>query len=195
GESDGFAVFETQHFIPMAFTFDTYIRDRAYDQIRHHSNMSTSVGDRLLVKDLILTDEQADTYGHLLKEDTEMPNTAMSIETFNTYADERAASAASSFTTDPGGYTATITLPKENLVFFSIPYDRGFKAYVDGKLTAVECVDYGFMAVPVPAGTHEVRLAWSPWGIEVGIALSILAAIALVILHIGSSRVREQQAE
>lgn len=190
GETDGFAVYETRHFIPMGFTFDTFMTERAYTQLRKNSHLPSIAADRLLVKDLILTDEQAERYGHLLQEDESMPESAMTLNRFFDYADERAASACSAFGADPGGYTASISLDRENLVFFSIPYDRGFKAFVDGQPAALEKVDYGFMAVDVPAGTHEIRLAWHPWGIEFGIAGSAAATIILAMLALRERRRR-----
>ena len=42
---------------------------------------------------------------------------------------------------------------KENLMFFSVPYSDGFTAYVNGEEADVEKVNYGFMAVKIPANT------------------------------------------
>ena len=46
---------------------------------------------------------------------------------------ERRATAASVFQMNNSGFHAEITLEKENLVFFSVPYDDGFTAYVNGQ--------------------------------------------------------------
>ena len=45
------------------------------------------------------------------------------------------------------GFHAEITLEKENLVFFSVPYDDGFTAYVNGQEADIVEVDEGLMAV------------------------------------------------
>ena len=39
----------------------------------------------------------------------------------------------SSFHGNSTGFTAEINLPKENLIFFSVPYDSGFSATVNGE--------------------------------------------------------------
>lgn len=179
GETDGFDLYENPHYIPMGFTFDYFIRDSLYQKIKNDAELKIYASDRLLIRDLILTDEQAERYADILIEDTEYPEEPMSEEEFYRLSDERAASACTTFTYDPSGYQATIDLPRDNLVFFSIPWDRGFTAYVDGEQVPLEKVDYGFIAVPVPAGEHVIRLVWKPYGIEAGAAASI-AGILLI---------------
>ena len=177
GETDGFDLYENPHFIPMGFTFDYFIRDVLYQEIKNDVELKIYASDRLLVQDIILTDEQAERYAGILEEDTEHPEEPMSEEEFYRLSDERAATACTSFTYNPSGYQATANLPRENLVFFSIPWDRGFTAYVDGVETPIEKVDYGFMAVLVPAGEHSIRLDWKPYGIEIGVAASIVGIL------------------
>ncbi len=177
GETDGFDVYENPHYIPMGFTFDYFIRDELFQKIKNDIDLKIYASDRILVRDLILTDEQAERYAGILEEDTEYPEEPMSEEEFYRLSDERAASACTTFTYDPSGYQATIDLPKENLVFFTIPWDRGFTAYVDGEEATLEKVDYGFIAVLVPAGEHEIRLEWKPYGLGYGIAASIVGLL------------------
>lgn len=177
GETDGFDLYENPHFVPMGFTFDYFIRDSLYQEIKTDTDLKMFAADRLLMRDLILTDEQAARYADILEEDTDYPEEAMTEEEFYSLSDERAATACTSFTYDASGYQATANLPRENLVFFSIPWDRGFTAYVDGVETPIEKVDYGFIAVLVPEGEHSIRLDWKPYGIEAGAATSILGVL------------------
>ena len=187
GETDGFELYENQHFIPMGFTYDYFIRVENFEKIKSDVNLKIFASDRILIRDIILTDEQAERYSAILEEDTEYPEDAMSEEEFYRLSDERAATACTTFTYDPSGYQASINMSRDNLVFFSIPWDKGFTAYVDGVETPIEKVDYGFMAILVPEGEHSIRFVWKPYGIEAGIAASIagilLAAGAAVYDH------------
>lgn len=179
GETDGFDVYENPHYIPMGFTFDYFIRDELFQKIKNDIDLKIYASDRILVRDLILTDEQAERYSGILEEDTEYPEEPMSEEEFYRLSDERAASACTTFTYDPSGYQATIDLPRENLVFFTIPWDKGFTAYVDGEEATLEKVDYGFIAVLVPEGEHSIRLEWKPYGLGYGIAASVVGLLLL----------------
>lgn len=172
-------IYENPHFIPMGFTYETYIAEKAFKELKQGDANQFLIGDSLLVKDLILTDDQIQKYGSVLKEDNSTHKTLMTDDEFNAESDARAASACTSFSYDPDGYTAKTNLKKENLVFFSIPWDRGFTAFVDGKKVEIEKVDYGFMAVLVPEGAHTIRFFWRPYGLKAGI---IVSCFSLVIL-------------
>ena len=61
--------------------------------------------------------------------------------------DARRATASRVFTMTNSGFHAEIDLTRENLVFFSVPYDDGFTAYVNGEQADIVEVDEGLMAV------------------------------------------------
>ena len=48
----------------------------------------------------------------------------------------------------------------EGLLFVSVPWDRGWTAYVNGVKTEIQRADYGFQAVFVPEGHSEIRLVY-----------------------------------
>ena len=193
GESDGFEIYENEYFIPMGFTYEYYIQNEAMQKVFKEDKYIYHTGDNLLVKDLILDDEQIEKYGHLLTEDTDPHEKPLSDEEFYAECEKRAASACSVFSYDKDGYLAKIDLPKENLVFFSIPYDKGFKAYVDGVETKVERIIPGFMAVDVPEGEHIIRLYWRPYGFALGIGISIgsIAVMVMIFVIISRRKVRK----
>jgi len=57
----------------------------------------------------------------------------------------------------------------------------GWRAYLDGQSVGVLRVDYNLRGVYVPAGEHEVRFVYRPKSVYVGLAVSLLAALALVV--------------
>jgi len=48
------------------------------------------------------------------------------------------------------------------MLLFNESYDRGWKAFVDGREVSVHRANYNFMACPVGAGHHEVRFKYAP---------------------------------
>ena len=62
--------------------------------------------------------------------------------------------------------------------FFSVPYDDGFSATVNGEPAAIEKVDDGLMAVYVPAGENEIEFTYHTPGLKVSACVSA-AAIAV----------------
>lgn len=66
------------------------------------------------------------------------------------------------------GFNAKIDLDKDNLVFFSVPYDDGWSAKVNGQDVEIEKVDYGFMAVLCPAGSNDIQFTYETKGLFLG---------------------------
>ena len=75
---------------------------------------------------------------------------------------DRRASACSVFQMTNSGFHAEITLDTANLVFFSVPYDDGFTATVNGHEADILRVDEGLMAVLCPAGKAPSTSSTSP---------------------------------
>ena len=172
----GYKIYENTNYIPMGFTFTTYLREEEYDSMR-----KGEMTDRLLVKDLILTEEQVAKYGRYMEEDMHADEEIMSEQEFQRACSKRSESACSEFAFDNAGFSARINLPSENLVFFSVPYDEGFTAQVDGVQVPIEKVDGGLMAIPVPEGTHEIRFTYLPKGFNLCCAISAITAILLLV--------------
>ncbi len=63
------------------------------------------------------------------------------------------------------------------VLFLSIPFNRGWRATVDGRDAPVHRVNIGFVGLPLPAGEHAVELRFVPEGSRLGLAVSLLAAV------------------
>ncbi len=53
-----------------------------------------------------------------------------------------------------------IKVSKEKIAFFSFPYDKGWKAYIDGKETEKLLVSCGMTGLLIPAGEHQIELVY-----------------------------------
>lgn len=179
GESDGYNIYENQYFIPIGFTFDRFMTEDTYSLLLDRDK---TTADRVLVRDLILSDEDTEKYGALFeRQDTDLSEGNISTDTYFTECENRAATACTSFETAKSGFTAEATLDRENLVFFSFPYEKGWTATVDGQKAEIVKADYGLMAVDVPAGTHTIAFTYVPYGFHAACLLS-LAALVLILL-------------
>ena len=76
------------------------------------------------------------------------------------------------------GFHAEITLEKTNLVFFSVPYDDGFTAYVNGEKADILRVDKGLMAVLCPAGASSIDFVYQAAGLS---ASRVVTAVAIPV--------------
>lgn len=78
----------------------------------------------------------------------------------------------------------TIKADRDCLMYTSIPYDGGWRAYVDGKKTEVKSVKNALVCVPLTAGEHEIRLRYYPPGFIPGLIITITAIALFVLLWI-----------
>jgi uncharacterized membrane protein YfhO len=76
---------------------------------------------------------------------------------------------------------ATTDLEKAGLIYFSIPFDQGWKLYVDGTLSKKIQANLAFTGVHVGPGSHVIELTYSiPW-LKEGTVISIVALVLLTL--------------
>ena len=175
---DGFMLYENENYVPMGFTYDYYITEESYETTVKNTRAN------LLMRALVLSEEDAETYGKYLEK---LPDAKLDDLWYDTYVSDcadRRASACSTFQMTNSGFHAEITLKKDDLVFFSVPYDDGFTAYVNGEETDVIRVDEGLMAVLAPAGENTIDFVYQADGYSLASKVS-LAALAVFVLYAG----------
>lgn len=75
-----------------------------------------------------------------------------------------------------------VTTSKDNAYFItSLPYQKGYTAYVDGKKTKIEIVNKAFVGFPIAPGTHEVKIEFHAPGKKISLFISILGIGCLLI--------------
>jgi uncharacterized membrane protein YfhO len=77
--------------------------------------------------------------------------------------------------------TGNVSLSKDSLVLLSIPYTKGWTAYVDGVETDLVQADVMYMAVPVSAGDHTIELRYHTSGLMAGCIVSIVSLLILIL--------------
>ncbi|HWT73723.1 MAG TPA: YfhO family protein [Mobilitalea sp.] len=78
------------------------------------------------------------------------------------------------------GIQGDITLDNKGVMALSIPYSKGWSAYVDGTKTDLLKANVMYMALPLDAGSHHITLKYETPYLKLGCFVSILAVIPLV---------------
>lgn len=182
-EQGSYLIFENSAFIPMGFAYDYYlpIEPMRKDPEQYESADPTRDREKLLLKAIWLDEEQAEKYADIL---TKLPDDIaedLSVEAYYRDCKARAASACDVFSPRENGFDAHIDLEKKNLVVFTVPYSKGYTAYVDGQPQEIEVVFDGMMAVCVPEGSHEIRFDYETPGLTIGIVISAVSGGVLLI--------------
>ncbi len=66
------------------------------------------------------------------------------------------------------GLAGSINTPEGGTMFTSIPYDKGWKIWVDGTAVSGRPVFDAFLGVDLEPGEHKIRLSYEPQGLKTG---------------------------
>lgn len=170
-----YRIYENDAYIPMGIAYDSYIDEEDFSQ------MGNIAKQKVMLHALVLTPEQRDAYGAILEPVTDADKYAMSDDEFIAYCGERAAETCSTFRYDSKGFDAEISLEKPEMVFFSVPYEKGWSVKVNGKDADVERVNVGFMAVRCEKGESTISFRYETPGLRVGLIVMCCGAAGLVL--------------
>lgn len=176
-QQDIYYIYETPDFIPMGFCYDYCISRERFDAL------DEVIKSSIMLKAMVVDDTSA--VSEYLEEIPEDEIYALDDEQLSEECAKRRENYAESFSTDRNGFTAEITLDSPELVFFSTAYSGGFTAYIDGKAAEIYHANIGFMAVPVPSGTHTVRFEYHSKARNIGTVLSIIGISGLAVYTAG----------
>ena len=177
---NGFNIYENKYYVPMGFTYDYYCLDSDIQKASEVDKTS------MLMKAIVLTPEQAAKYNNILSYYS-FKGTDYSTDQYYQNCLDRRANSCSSFSYDSYGFNAKIDLDKDNLVFFSVPYDDGWSAKVNGQDVEIEKVDYGFMAVLCPAGSNDIQFTYETKGLFWGKVITAVGFGSLIV-YLGAVR-------
>lgn len=80
-----------------------------------------------------------------------------------------------------GHYVIETESYKAKLLLITAPYEKGWKACVDGKETEIVAYQDAFIAIPLEAGSHTVELRFTPPGWNAGLAASAAGLLIFAV--------------
>lgn len=174
-------IYINNYAFPMGFAYDSYIRAEDI------TSASDSYMDKLICRAVVLTEEQAEKYKHLYTPLGTDEAHGITLEQFKSDAEERIAAGVASFRVTDDGFAARTEYDTDELVVFSVPYDSGWSATVNGEPATVEKVNGGLCAVYVNKGTCNVVFTYTTPGAKLGVICTIggisLLGMYLVVIY------------
>lgn len=193
---NGCKVYKNRYYVPMGFTFDSFISEYELTDIdnRYRSEailkaMALSYDDLLKYSDItgyteedikeLKRDEKNDTNEF----DSKTEEYSYGNDEYFRDCERLQKNTCEEFKYTEKGFKATFNnTGSDNLLFFSVPYDKGWSAYVNGKKADIVKADFGLMAVKVDGQTKsDIVFVYEPVGFHTGIIISISCAIIFVV--------------
>lgn len=189
----GYDIYYNENYIPMGFTYDYYI---------DHETMQLYSDERIthmMLKGMLVTNQdipEISKYldnintGYRIGEGSSgIKPITFSYESLASDCAARRAVSAHSFKTSSKGFTAHISMDRDNLVFFSVPYHEGWTAKVNGVDAKIYMVNAGFMAVVAPEGVCEIVFEYETPGLKLGLII-MLGTVVLIAIYLGAIAIK-----
>ena len=168
---NGVAVYENQNYIPMGFAYDGYVLQEDLEEVPPERRAE------IMLSALVISETDEAVVSMVLPRLTELPV----MESLEQTAAQRRENSCSFFEGTPRGFTAQITLPQSNVVFFSIPNDPGWEITVNGEEAEVVQVHYGLMGVVCEEGDNTVEAVYHTRGLMPGVGCSVLFLVLFAL--------------
>lgn len=170
-----FTVYESDHYIPMGFTYDRYILSDSVESLAQNDS-ETDIPKALLSLLSIDKEDESELSLYMRKgsiDDNLCLDSLVAV---------RRTVTCDSFTGHNRGFDAHIALDSAAVVFFSVLADDGFNAYIDNQPTKIYDTNLGFSSVIVPAGNHYITFRYFPPGLKLGMMISVIGLSITVLM-------------
>lgn len=146
-ESGIYKVYKNNNFKEMGFIFNEYISNEDFEKEEDKI--------KVISNKIVLNSDQINKYKKLFNKDVKI--------------------VSNNFEYQKNGFESNIDATSDTLVMYTVPYDKGWSATINGKKVAIEKVDNGFMAVKINKGKNNIKFKYYTPGLNIGIIISLLS--------------------
>ena len=173
GQSADISIWENKNYIPIGFIYDSYMT------LEQYNDVAAEKRDRLFLQAILLSEKQIEKYGDIYTNYTD--NDVYTDSAMEAACKARRETTVKDFAYDSKGFSCNIDLKEKTLVFFTVPYEDGWTAYVNGKQVEIERVNVGFMAVLCEAGHSEIEFKFMPVGFRSGLMITAVSIFLFIV--------------
>lgn len=173
-DAEGYVSYINNDYIPMGYTYTSYIPETVIDSL-NDIKPKQDIPLQLLAN-LSIPDSLQSIFSKYLKK-----GNIVSENSIDSVILDRKKICAKDFIGTTTGFKSKISLPKDDVVFYSVPSDDGFTAYIDGTPTTLYSANLGLSAIIVPKGVHVIEFRYIPKGFYLGLILTVLSIILSII--------------
>lgn len=101
---------------------------------------------------------------------------------FEAAADVLRTGAMQNFKAENGALSGTVSCDEDRLLFTSIPYDEGWRVWVDGKRVEPVAFSDALLCVELSAGTHFVEMQYTAQGVNLGLGITVLTGCCVLLV-------------
>lgn len=111
------------------------------------------------------------------------PDNTKDIGELNNSIAKTVEGAVSGFKRNNRGFSCECSYTQDSFIYYTVPYDKGWTAYVDGEKTEI-INSGGMMLLPVLKGKHHIEFSYSTPYFKIGFLISVSAWILFISLAV-----------
>ncbi|MGB5219142.1 MAG: YfhO family protein, partial [Smithella sp.] len=169
-------ILQNKFALPLGFTYERYI------SLKDFQNLSQDQKILVLYKAAVIDDLVDENIKKLTKLDIKEIPADFSLKD---YAQDIELIKKDSLVISRHGQNTIkgqINSAKDKILFFSIPFDKGWKIKVDGEIANTMMVNIGFIGVPIKKGFHQIELSFTPLYYYTAAYLSLISFFLFICL-------------
>jgi uncharacterized membrane protein YfhO len=167
-------VYKNKFAVPLGITDQQIISEDDFKKL------SQTQKDFCLLRACVIQKVDLPKYNFLPTFNMADTSAALSFEAYLAYTNELRRDSFSISAFNDNHIEGTIINPEPKILFFSIPYDEGWKATVNGKVAELSLLNCGLMGLKIEKGKNEVALTFEPRYKRMGAYVSTIS-LALFI--------------
>lgn len=161
---------DSEQAVPIGCVYDSYLTESEF------LSLPEDIRGIVMLKTMIIKDDNESVVSETLVKAEISELEQLTAANISSLVRERSNYASLSLEKYWRGFESVIEAEKDGYAFYSVPYDKCFRAYVNGKKR--EIIDSnGLMAVRIGNGINQVRFEYVPVRIVLGIMISAISII------------------
>ncbi len=170
-----------EYYTPFGWVYDYYVIDEGLEYTTDKEENNRRI--ELMTKACIVA---KDTAGKLKSISAKLQSTE-SID-WKAACENNRRTAATDISLTSKGLSCVTSGEKERLIYFSIPNDNGWRAYINGEEAEILTLNGGMMGIIVPEGKAQISLEFNTPGLLAGITISLLSLAIISFLMLLQKR-------
>lgn len=186
GNGDTFYVYENNSALPIGVTYDSYITKSEFESI-------DTIDGRVaaMCTALVVDEENSEIVAELKHYDGEINQESL-LNNYGENIEERQKRVCENFEKKRNSFSMTYSTDKTEYVFISMPFEKWWKATVNGKAEDVINVN-GLMAVRVDSGYNEIVFEYDYLPIKVAMVISLSSLVIAIFITVAEYKKRSSK--
>jgi len=186
GYMNNILILENKYFVPFGYTYSKYIPIETFEKLTPFKKQQA------LLSAVVIEDKNLEHNLSIL--DT---NSLVTVDKFNFDIYSKMIDSLKKETFKMTSFKhkhieGEIEITQDKLLFFTIPYDKGWRIFIDGINTKYILANTGFTGFLIKKGHHKITLKYFPAYFELTLIISIISLFVLIFIIIKSIQIKKK---